>query len=89
MVASDRDNKTVPTAPYIDEHGEEVIAPRVFRYDTHIISIVSLTNDFGTTPGVKEQAIALETPQQTALFHRCVVNACVRAYAPQEPLRPG
>lgn len=88
VVAIDRDKQTVTTAPYIDEAGEQVIAPRVFRYDTLIISIGSLTNDFGT-PGVKEHAIALETPQQAARFHRRMVNACIRAHAQQAPLRPG
>ena len=88
VVAIDREKQTVTTAPYIDEHGEEVIAPRVFRYDTLIISIGSLTNDFGT-PGVKDHAIALETPQQAARFHRRLVNACIRAHAQQAPRAPG
>ena len=88
VVAIDRVRQTVTTAPYIDEHGEMVIAPRVFRYDTLVIGIGSLTNDFGT-PGVKEHAIALETPQQAARFHRRLVNACIRAHAQQAPRRPG
>jgi len=88
VVGIDRDQQTVTTAPYVDEHGEAVIAPRVFRYDTLVIGIGSLTNDFGT-PGVKEHAIALETPQQAARFHRRLVNACIRAHAQAEPRRPG
>ncbi|WP_353397532.1 NAD(P)/FAD-dependent oxidoreductase [Hydrogenophaga sp. 5NK40-0174] len=88
VVAIDREKQTVTTAPYIDESGEQVIAPRVFRYDTLIIGIGSLTNDFGT-PGVKEHAIALETPKQAARFHRRLVNACIRAHAQDAPLRPG
>ena len=88
VVAIDRERQTVTTAAYVDENGEEVIAPRVFRYDTLVISIGSLTNDFGT-PGVKEHAIALETPQQAARFHRRLVNACIRAHAQQAPKRPG
>lgn len=88
VVAIDREKRTVTTAPYIDESGEQVIAPRVFRYDTLIVSIGSLTNDFGT-PGVKEHAIALETPQQAARFHRRMVNACIRAHAQQAPRQPG
>lgn len=88
VVAIDRARQTVTTAPYIDVHGEMVIAPRVFRYDTLVIGIGSLTNDFGT-PGVKEHAIALETPQQAERFHRRLVNACIRAHAQQAPRRPG
>lgn len=88
VVGIDRERRQVITAPYGDEDGEEVIAPRVFRYDTLIISIGSLTNDFGV-PGVKEHAIALETPEQASRFHRRMVNACIRAHAQPEPLRPG
>ena len=61
---------------------------RAFRYDTLVIAVGSLTNDFGT-PGVQEHAIALETPAQAARFHRRLVNACIRAHAQAEPLRPG
>ena len=48
----------------------------------------AVTNDFGT-PGVGEHAIALETPEQAARFHRRLVNACMRAHAQAEPVRPG
>lgn len=88
VVGIDRERQLVITAPYVDEHGEQVIAPRVFRYDTLIVSIGSLTNDFGT-PGVKEHAIALETPAQAERFHRRLVNACIRAHAQPGPRRPG
>ena len=88
VIGIDREKQLVTTAAYIDELGEQVIAPRVFRYDTLVISIGSLTNDFGT-PGVKENAIALETPAQAARFHRRLVNACIRAHAQHQPRQPG
>lgn len=88
MVAIDRERREVITAPYVSEQGEEVIAPRVFRYDTLVISVGSLTNDFGV-PGVKEHAIALETAAEAARFHRRLVNACIRAHAQDAPRRPG
>ena len=52
-----------------------------FGYDTLVIAVGSLTNDFGT-PGVKEHAIALETAGRPARFHRRLVNACIRAQHP-------
>jgi NADH dehydrogenase len=52
-----------------------------------IIAVGSLSNDFGT-PGVMEHAICLETPEKAELFHRRVMNACIRANAQAEPLRP-
>lgn len=88
VVAIDRSKRKIITAPCIDEHGEEIISARTFHYDTLVMSIGSLTNDFGV-PGVKEHAIALETPQQAVRFHRRLVNACIRAHAQQAPLRDG
>ena len=60
---------------------------REFSYDTLVIAVGSLTNDFGT-PGVKDNAIALETSGDAERFHRRLVNAYIRAHAQAEPLRP-
>lgn len=87
MIGLDRDRREVKVAPVIDEEGNEITPQRVFRYDTLVIAVGSLTNDFGT-PGVKEHAIALETPSQAVRFHRRLVNALMRAHAQGEPLRP-
>ena len=57
-------------------------------YDTLVIAIGSVTNDFGT-PGVREHAIALDTPAAASRFNRRLVNACLRAQAQAEPVRPG
>ena len=61
---------------------------RSFRYDTLVIAIGCVGNDFGT-PGVNEYAIMLDTPEQAERFNRRLINACVRAYAQPEPIRPG
>src|SRR2546429_5440529 len=87
MVGLDRQRRQVQVAPVIDEDGEEITPRRAFSYDTLVIAVGSLTNDFGT-PGVKEHAIALETPSDAARFHRRLVNALMRAHAQSEPLRP-
>jgi NADH:ubiquinone reductase (H+-translocating) len=88
MVGLDRARKAVVLAPTFDEEGREITPRRAFRYDTLVIAVGSVTNDFGT-PGVKEHAIALETPQQAVRFNRRLVNACLRAHAQAEPVRPG
>ncbi len=86
MVGLDRAARMVDVAPFIDEDGDQVTPQRRFAYDTLIIAVGSLTNDFGT-PGAKEHAISLETPVQAERFHRRLVNACIRAHAQGEPLR--
>jgi NADH dehydrogenase len=87
MIGLDRERREVHVAPVIDEEGDQVTPARSFRYDTLVIAVGSLTNDFGT-PGVKEHAIALETPIEAARFHRRLVNALIRAHAQAEPLKP-
>ncbi len=84
----DRAGRIVHVAPFVDDDGdEEVTAARAFPYDTLVVAVGSLTNDFGT-PGVAEHAISLETAHEAKRFHRRLVNACIRAHAQAGPLRP-
>jgi len=85
MVGLDRDKREVIVAPAHDEDGAEITPPYTRGYDTLVLAVGSLTNDFGT-PGVTEHAIALETPAQADRFHRRLVNACMRAHVQREPL---
>src|SRR5262245_30588591 len=87
MVGLDRTRRLVDVAPFIDEDGDHVTDARQFPYDTLVLAVGSLTNDFGT-PGVKDYAIALETPAEAERFHRRLVNAAIRAHAQSQPLRP-
>jgi NADH:quinone reductase (non-electrogenic) len=87
MAGIDRSRSVVQVAPFVDDEGRVVTPRQEIAYDTLVIAIGSLTNDFGT-PGVKEHAIALETPDEAGRFHRRLVNACIRAHTQIEPLRP-
>jgi NADH:ubiquinone reductase (H+-translocating) len=87
MTGLDRRRREVMIAAHIDDEGTEVTAARAVPYDTLIIAIGSMTNDFGT-PGVREHAIALDEPVAAKRFHSRLVNACIRAHAQPEPLRP-
>jgi NADH dehydrogenase len=87
MTGLDRAKREVHVAPFVDDEGQEVTSARSFPYDTLVISVGSLSNDFGT-PGVKDYALKLETPADARRFHVRMVNACVRAHAQRTPLRP-
>ncbi|KNZ30833.1 MAG: pyridine nucleotide-disulfide oxidoreductase [Methylibium sp. NZG] len=87
MVGLDRARREVLVAPYIDDEGQQVTPQRVFGYDTLVVSVGSLSNDFGT-PGVAEHAMKLETPADAQRFRARVINACIRAHAQGTPLRP-
>ena len=87
MDGLDRERRMVTVAPFVDEDGDQVTPRREFPYDTLVMAVGSLTNDFGT-PGAKEHAISLETAAEAERFHRRLVNAYIRAHAQAEPLRP-
>ena len=87
MDGLDRARKVVRVAPTLDEDGRELIPRREIPYDTLVMAIGSLSNDFGT-PGAREHAISLDTAAQAERFHRLLVNACIRANAQHGPLAP-
>lgn len=75
----DRLSKTIDLAPYVDANNEPVTPVQKIAYDTLVICIGSLSNDFGTK-GVKEYALKLENQTDAKLFHSKMVNACIRAH---------
>jgi NADH:ubiquinone reductase (H+-translocating) len=87
MTGIDRVRRRVQVAPFHDEEGRLVTQAQEVAYDTLVVAIGSLTNDFAT-PGVKLHAIALETADDAARFHTRLVNALIRAHTQSEPLAP-
>ena len=87
LVGIDREKKEIQVAPYIDESGELVTPTQAIPYDTLVISIGSLTNDFGTQ-GVEQYAQRLESLGDAKRFHLRLVNACLRAQAQTSTLAP-
>lgn len=88
MTGLDRQKREIQLAATFDDDGEEITPKRTFNYDTLVISVGSVSNDFGT-PGVREHAIMLETPKQAERFNRKIVNACFRAHTQAQPIQPG
>ncbi len=88
MDGLDRARREISVAPTLDEDGVEIIPRRTFHYDTLIIAVGSIGNDFGV-PGVKEHCIMLDTPEQAREFHRRHINACLRANTQTEAVAPG
>jgi NADH dehydrogenase len=88
VVGIGRAKRQVYVAPELDEDGRQVIPPRVLGYDTLVMAVGSVCNDFGT-PGAARNAIALDSAEQAIRFNNRMVNACLRANAQREPLSPG
>ena len=88
MDGLDRSRRVIELCPTYDEtEHEELIPRREIPYDTLVIAVGSRTNDFGT-PGAREHAISLDTPEDAEHFHRRLVNACIRANEQKAPLAP-
>lgn len=88
MIGLDRRRRRVELAATFDEDGRPITPRRTIPYDTLVIAIGSVSNDFGT-PGVAEHAIKLDTPEEAERFNRRLVNACIRAHTQEGPIRPG
>ncbi len=88
MIGLDRAARTITLAPTMDDEGREISPVSHLIYDTLIVAVGSVTNDFGT-PGAKQFAVPLDTPEQASRFNRRLVNACVRAQNQDAPIRPG
>lgn len=87
MIGLDRAKKLVHLGRTLDEDGREVTPDRWLPYDTLVIAVGSVSNDFGV-PGAKEHALMLDTPEQAERFNRRLLNACVRANTQPTPIRP-
>jgi NADH dehydrogenase len=88
MVGLDRASKTIHIGPTFDEEGRQIALPRSVPYDTLVIAIGSITNDFGT-PGAAEHAIPLETAEQAVRFQHRLLNGFLRAQSQAGAIKPG
>jgi NADH dehydrogenase len=88
MIGIDRARRELHLAATVDEDGQQITPARAIAYDTLVIAIGSVTNDF-RTPGVAKHAVPLETTAHAQLFNRRLLNAYARAQTQSEPIRPG
>ena len=88
VVGLDREHKRLLLGATRDEDGREITPATGLAYDTLVMAIGSVTNDFGTQ-GAAEFAVPLETAEQASRFNRRLINACLRANAQEGPVRPG
>jgi NADH dehydrogenase len=78
MDGLDRARKLIHLAATFDEDGNRVNPRRIIPYDTLVLALGSLTNDFGV-PGVKEFAWPLNDARDARRFHRRLLAACVHS----------
>ena len=69
VVGIDRAKRQIFVAPSFDDDGRQIIPPRVLGYDTLVLAVGSVSNDFGT-PGAARHAIALDTAESGRPFQQ-------------------
>lgn len=75
MDGLDRRRRVVHLAPIVDEDGRVIIPRRTAPYDTLVLAVGCICNDF-RTPGVDRRCMFLDTRQQAEQVQRRLLNAC-------------
>jgi len=88
LTGLDRETRTISLAALHDEEGAEISPVSTIPYDTLVIAVGSITNDFDT-PGAAAFAVPLETPEQATRFNRRLVNAMIKAQNQEAVIAPG
>ncbi|MFT2091251.1 NAD(P)/FAD-dependent oxidoreductase [Paraglaciecola sp. 2405UD69-4] len=73
----DHASKTIHLDPLTDENGDVLLPSRTLTYDTLVLAIGSVSNDFGT-PGVGDNCYLLDSLQQAERFHKALLNQLIK-----------
>jgi NADH dehydrogenase len=77
MQRLDRAQRLVWLAPVTNREGNEILAQRSVAYDTLVLAVGSVANDFGV-PGVAEHCWFLDTLHEAKRFQRRLLDALLR-----------
>lgn len=88
MDGMSRAMKEIYLSPVFDDEGTQLIPRRSLKYDTLVIAIGSVSNDFGI-PGVAEHCYALDTQADAVVFNKRLINAYIRAQTQEWALGQG
>ncbi|MBD3670688.1 MAG: NAD(P)/FAD-dependent oxidoreductase [Gammaproteobacteria bacterium] len=88
MLGLDRDKKEVLLAPTYNNEGQVIIPERRFPYDTLIIAVGSLSNDFGIK-GVDRHCLFLDSTEQAERFQQKLLDSMLYAHTCTKPIEKG
>lgn len=88
MVGLDRENKEVLLAPTYNSIGEMIIPERRFAYDTLVIAVGSISNDFGIK-GVAKHCLFLDSTEQAERFQQNLLDTMLHAHTCYKPIEQG
>ncbi|MEZ9565650.1 NAD(P)/FAD-dependent oxidoreductase [Vibrio artabrorum] len=76
----DRERKVIALSALKDEHGELLMPSRELEYDILVMALGSTSNDFNT-PGVRDNCIFLDSPEQAHRFRTEMNNQFLKLHA--------
>ena len=76
----DRDRGTISIAPVRNEQGEEFVPRRELSFDSLVLAVGSVSNDFGIE-GVAEHCYFLDTKRQAEAFQENLIRSFFNAHA--------
>ncbi|MCC4817647.1 NAD(P)/FAD-dependent oxidoreductase [Vibrio lentus] len=76
----DRERKVIALSELKDDHGELLMPSRELEYDILVMAIGSTSNDFNT-PGVRDNCIFLDSPEQAHRFRTEMNNQFLKLHA--------
>ncbi|UIJ41730.1 NAD(P)/FAD-dependent oxidoreductase [Vibrio kanaloae] len=76
----DRERKVIALSEFKDDHGELLMPSRELEYDILVMALGSTSNDFNT-PGVRDNCIFLDSPEQAHRFRTEMNNQFLRLHA--------
>lgn len=79
MEALNRAEKQIYVSPTFNDKGEELIPRRIFKYDTLVMSVGSVSNTFNIK-GVAEHCLFLDTTSQAFKFQKQLFESYLKSY---------
>ena len=76
----DRERKVIALSELTDDHGELLMPSRELEYDILVMALGSTSNDFNT-PGVRDNCIFLDSPEQAHRFRTEMNNQFLKLHA--------
>ena len=82
MVGMDATAKTISLAPLFNDKEQLILPEREVNYDTLVLAVGSVSNDFGT-PGVADNCYFLDSHVQAQRFHHDLIDQFMRVHEPK------
>ncbi|QYJ92268.1 NAD(P)/FAD-dependent oxidoreductase [Shewanella spartinae] len=83
LTGLDLKGKRLQLGAISNDKGEALLPARELEYDTLVLAVGSVSNDFGT-PGVKEHCFFLDSHHQANRFHNALLDSFTRMHQSEE-----